>query len=87
MAVVTIRARMVAAHREWMLRSYTVTFAFVLLRVVDQPLHWLIPVPADPVADQIGTMTAWASWALPLLALDVVFQLRRVISESRRSHR
>ena len=37
MAVVTIRARMVAAHREWMLRSYTVTFAFVLLRVVDQP--------------------------------------------------
>ena len=85
MAVATIRTGLVAAHRQWMVRSYTVTFAFVLLRLVDQPLHWLIPVAADPVADQIGTMTAWASWAVPLLLVDLVFQARAVIAENRGS--
>lgn len=76
MALLTIRARQIVAHRNWMLRSYTVTFAFVLFRLVDAQLHTLIPVPDDPVADQIDTMMAWACWSVPLLMMDVAIQIK-----------
>jgi hypothetical protein len=58
---------------EWMIRSYTVTFAFVSFRLVDQLLiHW--HVAPD---DEIDAMTAWACWSVPLLLVEPVLQLRR----------
>ena len=78
MAVVTIRRRMPVAHRDWMLRSYTVTFAFVAIRLGGVAVHGLFSVPADPVADQIDTMMAWACWAVPLLAMDLAIQAQAV---------
>ena len=73
MAYAAIRKRAIERHREWMIRSYTVTFAFVLFRLVDQLLiHW----QAAP-DDQIDAMTAWACWSVPLLLVEPVLQLRR----------
>jgi hypothetical protein len=73
MAYAAIRKRAIERHREWMLRSYTVTFAFVLFRLVDQLLiHWHV-APAD----QIDAMTAWACWSVPLLLVEPLLQLRR----------
>jgi len=66
MAYAAIRKRAIERHREWMIRSYTVTFAFVLFRLVDQLLiHW----QAAP-DDQIDAMTAWACWSVPLLLVE-----------------
>ena len=76
MAVLTIRARRIVDHRNWMLRSYTVTFGFVLFRLVDLLLHLVIMVPADPVADPLDTLMAWACWAVPLLVIDFAIQLK-----------
>lgn len=76
MAVLTIRARRIADHRNWMLRSYTVTFGFVLFRLIDLMLHSVIAVPADPVADSLDTLMAWACWAVPLLVMDFGIQLQ-----------
>ena len=61
-----------------MLRSYTVTFAFVAIRLGGVAVHGLFSVPADPVADQIDTMMAWACWAVPLLAMDLAIQAQAV---------
>jgi uncharacterized membrane protein len=73
MAYAAIRKRAIERHREWMIRSYTVTFAFVLFRLVDQLLiHWHV-APAD----EIDAMTAWACWSVPLLLIEPVLQFRR----------
>jgi uncharacterized membrane protein len=80
MAYAAIRKRAIERHREWMIRSYTVTFAFVLFRLVDQLLiHW----HAAP-ADEIDAMTAWACWSVPLLLIEPVLQLRRARREKLR---
>jgi uncharacterized membrane protein len=73
MAVLAIRHRNVLQHREWMMRSFTVTFAFVTFRFGVNALasHGL------PIADAQVIM-AWACWAVPLLLLEPVLQLRKV---------
>jgi uncharacterized membrane protein len=76
MALYAIRTRRIGQHREWMLRSYTVTFAFVTYRLVSYWLHSWVHVPEDPVADDIDTLMAWACWAVPLLLAEPLIQLR-----------
>ena len=73
MAVIAIRRRAVPQHREWMMRSYAVTFAFVTFRFgVDT-----LASQGVAVSDAQGIM-AWACWALPLLLLEPLLQLRRL---------
>ena len=76
MAIYAIRTRRIQQHREWMLRSYTVTFAFVTYRLVSSWLRPWIHVPDDPIADDIDTLMAWACWAVPLLLAEPLIQLR-----------
>jgi uncharacterized membrane protein len=76
MALYAIRTRRIEQHREWMLRSYTVTFAFVTFRLLADWLRGWVPVPEDPVADEIDTLAAWACWAVPLLLAEPLIQLR-----------
>jgi len=72
MAVWAIRRRNVCQHREWMMRSFTVTFAFVTFRLgVD-----VLTSQGLPAADSQAIM-AWACWAVPLLLLEPLLQLRR----------
>lgn len=55
--------------------SYTVTFAFVTYRLASTWLsHWVRA--AGPVADDLGTLLAWACWALPLLFAEPLIQVR-----------
>ena len=74
MAIVAIRRRAYEQHREWMIRSYTVTFAFVTFRLVGQ---WLGDLHLAP-QDDIDTIMAWACWAVPLLIAEPLLQLRRM---------
>lgn len=76
MALYAIRTRRIEQHREWMLRSFTVTFAFVTYRLVSGWLRQWIHVADDPVADDIDTLMAWACWAVPLLIAEPLIQLR-----------
>lgn len=74
MAYYAVRQRQIQIHREWMVRSYVVTFAFVIFRVFnDYPpmMRWL------PDADRSNVLI-WACWALPLLVTEVILQLRRM---------
>ena len=73
MALLAIRRRNVLQHREWMMRSYAVTFAFVTFRLgVDT-----LTSQGVATADAQGIM-AWACWAVPLLLLEPLLQFSRV---------
>lgn len=76
MALYAISLRRTEQHREWMLRSYTVTFAFIAFRLGEQILRNWITLPDDPVADDLDTAMAWACWAIPLLFAELLIQLR-----------
>lgn len=66
-AYLAIRSGKVGQHREWMIRSYIVTFAFVTFRLLDRVLDaWGI----GPDADRANFLI-WACWSVPLLAASV----------------
>lgn len=70
MAVIAVRRRDFLQHREWMLRSYAVTFAFVTFRFgVDA-----LASRGVALSDAQGVM-AWACWSIPLLLLEPWIQL------------
>ena len=53
MAFLAIRRGLVEQHKEWMIRSYVMTFAFVAFRVI---------VPALSAAGSASERTAIAAW-------------------------
>jgi hypothetical protein len=75
LAYVAIKKNLVDQHREWTIRSYVVTFAFVTFRVGQVALTGR----GVDLQTAIGIM-AWACWAVPLLLTEVVLQGRRIAS-------
>jgi Predicted membrane protein (DUF2306) len=77
MAYYTIREGLVSLHKEWMIRSYVVTFAFVTFRFLQDytPL-----ARVRPEGDR-DTTIAWACWVLPLAITELVFQWKRTRKE------
>jgi uncharacterized membrane protein len=74
MAYYTIRKGLVALHKEWMIRAYVVTFAFVTFRILSDygPTSRLLP------DNDKSTMISWVCWVVPLAVTEMVFQWRRV---------
>lgn len=70
MAFISIKRRRIQQHKEWMIRSYVVTFAFVIFR-------WLAAMPS---IIELGTFVErgptliWISWAIPLFLTEIVLQ-------------
>jgi hypothetical protein len=71
--------RQFAAHREWMIRSYVVTFAFALFRFLEH-----INVDGSLGDEVHSVMLVWVAWAVPLLLVEVVLQWRRSVGLARR---
>jgi hypothetical protein len=73
MALRVIRNRVIDAHKEWVMRSYVLTFAFVNFRSwVDLPVISTIGTPAERI-----TAVVWTGWTLPLFATEVFLQWKR----------
>ena len=70
MAFISIKRRRIQQHKDWMIRSYVVTFAFVIFR-------WLAAMPS---IIELGTFVErgptliWISWAIPLFLTEIVLQ-------------
>jgi hypothetical protein len=78
MAYIAVLRRQFAAHREWMVRSYVVTFGFVLFRLgTRNHVFGSLGQEMQPV------MLAWACWAIPMLITDVVQRWRQTIGPKR----
>ncbi|MEG3193454.1 DUF2306 domain-containing protein [Lysobacter sp. D1-1-M9] len=76
LALVAIRRRLIAQHREWMIRSYVVTFGFVLFRII---LDVMGAYEVGTLQERIA-VASWACWAVPLLITELILQGRHVIA-------
>ena len=74
-AFAAILRGLVQIHKEWMVRSYLVTFGFVTFRYLNElPLvarHW------GAFPERVVNVT-WVSWVAPLLIYEVILQARRI---------
>jgi hypothetical protein len=57
-------------HKEWMVRSYVVTFAFVLFRF----LNSYPPIVENASFLERGATLIWVSWVIPLFVTEMVLQ-------------
>jgi len=76
LAYLAIRRRNQEQHREWMIRSYVVTFAFVTFRMFHDALA------AFGVGTELDRLTAsaWVCWSVPLLLAEPLVQWRKLAS-------
>ena len=74
LAIAAIRRGLIEQHREWMIRSYVVTFAFVTFRAAWASLQAL---GVGTLTEQLA-MASWFCWAGPLVAFEAVLQGRRI---------
>jgi hypothetical protein len=74
LAFLAIRRQLIDQHKEWMIRSYVVTFAFVTFRA----LATVLEGQGVATLDRIG-VAAWFCWAVPLLVNEVVLQGRKIL--------
>src|SRR3954462_10700216 len=81
LAFLAIRRQLFEQHKEWMIRSYVVTFGFVFFRIGAVSLAALDPT--SPV-QQAGAL-AWACWALPLVFTEAIIQGRKILAVPVRS--
>jgi hypothetical protein len=74
MAYVSIRKGLVALHKEWMIRAYVVTFAFVFFRILSDygPMSRLRP------ENDRDIIISWVCWVVPLGVTEMIFQIRRM---------
>ena len=76
MAFYAILKGQVQIHKEWMVRAYVVTFAFVTFRVLND----YYPGPRLQPDNDRAITVGWVCWALPLLFTELILQLRRMRS-------
>ena len=77
LAVAAIRRGFIQQHKEWMIRSYVVTFAFVTFRA-----SWTA-LQAAGIGTQQEQLAAssWFCWAVPLLVVEVALQGRKIFGK------
>jgi hypothetical protein len=75
MAFLAIKRSLMEQHKEWMIRSYVVTFAFVFFRVGSMIMGAVKPEAALESAQTL----AWASWAVPLLVTELILQGQKIL--------
>lgn len=71
LGLMAIRRGDYAAHQRWMIRSIAMTFAAVTLRLIMAPLMAMGWTVAETY-----NVTAWLSWMLNLLAVEVILRNR-----------
>ena len=74
MAFLAIKRHLYEQHKEWMIRSYVVTFGFVTFRAFDG----VLAAQGVPLLDHIG-ISAWFAWSVPLFVNEVVLQGRKIL--------
>jgi uncharacterized membrane protein len=76
MAFIAIRRKNIVQHRQWMVRSYVTTFAFITYRLAND---LMVAGGLFAYADR-QAMLAWGCWAIPLLLTEVLLQAKAVFA-------
>jgi hypothetical protein len=77
-AYLAIRRRNIPQHREWMIRSYVVTLAFVFFRLADE----LMGTSTGADALERAKALAWICWTIPLLIAEPLIQWPKLKSRA-----
>jgi uncharacterized membrane protein len=77
LATIAICLRRVEQHREWMIRSYVITFGFVTFRVLDSMLEM---AKVGTIVERM-TAASWLAWAAPLLITETILQGRKIFQK------
>ena len=74
MAYVSVMQKRIVQHKEWMTRSYVITFAFVLFRFFNE-----LPIAKTlmPEFTERGPTLVWLSWTLPLFIAEMVISWKK----------
>jgi Predicted membrane protein (DUF2306) len=64
-------------HKEWMVRSYLVTFAFVTIRLMIDNLPGLVAHLGESLPERVINVV-WISWLVPVAVYEVILQTRRI---------
>ena len=75
MAFTAIKRQLIEQHKEWMIRSYVVTAAFVAFRIIFPILQG---ANVGTLNEQLA-FASWAAWALPLVVTEAVIQGRKIL--------
>ncbi len=79
LAFAAIIKRKILQHKEWMIRSYVVTFGFVFFRLLLEPMIALeVAAPGEVVS-----AVSWMCWALPLLITEFILQGKKIFREKK----
>lgn len=78
-AFFAIKNRNILQHKEWMIRSYVVTFGFVIFRII---FYALLAVEGFPFTKDLGGVAAWACWSIPLLLTEWILQVKKIKTKS-----
>jgi hypothetical protein len=78
LAVAAIQRHLYEQHKEWMIRSYVVTTAFVTFRLFFEILRWF---EIGTIGERLTAM-AWICWAVPLLITEAILQGRKILGTS-----
>ena len=76
LAFLAIKRSLIDQHKEWMIRSYVVTFAFVTFRAVRTSLG----AAGVGTRSEEAAFAAWACWAVPLLFTELIIQGRKILA-------
>jgi hypothetical protein len=79
LAYAAIRRGLLQQHREWMIRSYVVTFGFVFFRILVGVLQ---ATSVGSLSEQLAA-ASWFCWAAPLLVTEAILQGRKIFAVSR----
>jgi uncharacterized membrane protein len=74
MAYISVRRKRILQHKEWMIRSYVVTFAFVTFRWLNdaQITHQVMTK-----FEERGPTIIWLSWTIPLLLAEIILSWKK----------
>jgi len=74
LAVTAICRYLIQQHAEWMIRSYAVTFAFVIFRAIVEVLE----VAGIGTISERLSVASWLCWSIPLLITESILQGRKM---------
>lgn len=74
MAFISIKNRKIDLHKDWMIRSYVITLAFVTFRFV----YDIIRSFDIGTWEEVQVLMSWACWAIPLFIAEVFIQGRKL---------
>ena len=76
MAYAAVRRHLMDQHKEWMIRSYVVTTAFVTFRI----LFLILESAGIGSLNEQLAIASWVCWAVPLLLTEAWLQGRKILA-------